>query len=98
MYTERLQILLSPDQRRRLDEHSKEQGRSVGSLVREAVDRAYPERPKWRPRPRSERIAAVERIRAMKVPGPLPSAEELDRIHEEGIEDRMRRAGVKLGD
>jgi hypothetical protein len=34
----------------------------------------------------------------MQLPGPLPSAEELDRMYEQGIEERFRRAGIKFGD
>jgi predicted DNA-binding protein len=38
MTTTRTQIYLDDEQRRRLDERSRHQGRSMASLVREAVD------------------------------------------------------------
>ncbi|CAN5156124.1 hypothetical protein BH20ACT5_BH20ACT5_00730 [soil metagenome] len=41
--TERLQVLLSPAQRRRLERIARHQGRSVGSVIREAVERFTPE-------------------------------------------------------
>jgi len=38
MFSERLQILISPDQRRRLEAEAARRGMSVGALIREAVD------------------------------------------------------------
>ncbi len=38
MYSERVQILISPEQRRRLEEEARARGASVASLVREAID------------------------------------------------------------
>jgi hypothetical protein len=38
MFTERTQVLLSPEQRRRLEQKAKEERRSVGAVIREAVD------------------------------------------------------------
>ena len=38
MYSERLQILLTPDQRRRLQREAKRRKSSVTALVREAVE------------------------------------------------------------
>ena len=38
----RLQVLLDDDRLRRLEERAKATGASVGSLVREAIDVAYP--------------------------------------------------------
>ncbi len=38
MFTERTQVLLSPEQRRRLERRAVEERRSVGSLIRDAVD------------------------------------------------------------
>ncbi|MEX1093436.1 MAG: hypothetical protein WEB67_00510 [Acidimicrobiia bacterium] len=40
--TRRLQILLEPEQFDRLERVSEETGASIGSLVRDAVDRYYP--------------------------------------------------------
>jgi hypothetical protein len=38
MLSERLQILVSPDQRRHLESEARRRGQSVGGLIREAVD------------------------------------------------------------
>lgn len=42
MYSERLQVLIAPEQRRRLEAAAAERGASVAVLVREAIDRTYP--------------------------------------------------------
>lgn len=39
---ERLQILVTPEQRRRLAVRAQERGQAVTSLVREAIDAAFP--------------------------------------------------------
>lgn len=75
MYTQRMQILLSPEQRRRLEAEAKRRGASVGSLVREAIDARF------QGFTREERIRAVEEIRKMK--GRFLPPEELNRIVEE---------------
>lgn len=41
MYSERMQILLSRAQRRRLQDVARESGSSVAALVREAIDARY---------------------------------------------------------
>lgn len=41
--TERMQVLLTPEQRRRLERIARDGGRSVGSVIREAVTRFAPE-------------------------------------------------------
>ncbi len=41
MYTSRMQILLSPAQRRLLEEEARASGASVASLVREAIDARF---------------------------------------------------------
>jgi hypothetical protein len=41
MYSERLQILLTSDQRRRLQQESKRRKTSVTALIREAVDEHF---------------------------------------------------------
>jgi hypothetical protein len=56
MFSERLQILVSPEQRRRLEAEAASRGTSVASVIRDAVD----ERLRG-PTP-EERMAAVERI------------------------------------
>lgn len=41
MYTERVQILLSPEQRRRLEQEARRTGASIASLVREALEARF---------------------------------------------------------
>ena len=38
MYTERTQVLLTAEQRRRLERRAEDEHRSVGSVIRDAVD------------------------------------------------------------
>lgn len=85
MLSERLQILVRPDQRRRLEAEARRRGTSVGALVREAVDAkfAYPTR--------EQRIKAVDEIGAMNANGPFYSPEELNRIIDEEFEAEARR-------
>lgn len=42
-YTERTQVLLSPDQRQRLERLARDQRRSVGAVIREAIERYAPD-------------------------------------------------------
>lgn len=42
-FTERTQVLLSPDQRRRLERLARHQGKSVGAVIREAIERHTPD-------------------------------------------------------
>lgn len=41
--TERMQVLLLPDQRRRLERIARRRGTSVGAVIREAIERFAPE-------------------------------------------------------
>ncbi|MGA9875667.1 MAG: ribbon-helix-helix protein, CopG family [Solirubrobacteraceae bacterium] len=82
MLTERLQILVSPQQKRRLEAEAHTRGESVGELVRAAIDERY-----GSDTTREERIAAVERMRARPVAARSYTPEELTRIHEREIED-----------
>lgn len=41
--TERMQVLLTPEQRRRLERMARSEGRSVGSVIREAITRFAPD-------------------------------------------------------
>ncbi len=59
MITERVQILLTVLQRRRLEDEARRQARSAASLVREAIDARFGTFS------RQERLAAVEAIGAM---------------------------------
>jgi hypothetical protein len=74
MFSERLQILLSPDQRRRWEAEAKRRGTSVASMIRDAVDRdlGAVDRP--------VRVGAVDAIRAMR--GRFLTIDELERVIE----------------
>ena len=61
MYSERTQVLLSPDQVARLKRIARREGRSVGAVIRQAVD-AYTTAPP------DHRREAIERLLAMEVP------------------------------
>lgn len=58
MYTERMQILLSPEQRRKLESEARARGASVAALVREAIDARFSAVTS------EERRRALERMRA----------------------------------
>ncbi|MGA9161803.1 MAG: hypothetical protein WB297_13195 [Actinomycetota bacterium] len=75
MFSERLQILVSPDQRKRWEAEAKRRGTSVAGLIRDAVDRDV------RSLDRGDRAGAVDRIRAMQ--GRFLPPDELDRLVEE---------------
>ena len=55
MFTERTQVLLTPEQRARLERIARREGRSVGALIREAVE-AYTAP---RAQPRDEALKAL---------------------------------------
>ena len=76
MITERVQILLTPQQKRRLEDEARRQSRSVASLVREAIDARFS------PIGREERLAAVEAIRRM-AGGRFLTPEQINRAVEE---------------
>lgn len=61
-YTERIQVLVAPDQLARLRALGYRQRRSVGSLIREAVETVYFTDNVDR------RLAAVKRLAAMNLP------------------------------
>ena len=75
MFSERLQILISPEQRKRLETEARRRGSSVAALIREAVDLhvGAPARP--------ERTQAIAAIRAMR--GRHLTPEELERLVEQ---------------
>ena len=75
MYSERLQILVTPEQRKRWDLEARRRGTSVAGLIRESVDRELgsPDG--------VDRASAVDAIRAMR--GRFLSPDELDRLVEE---------------
>ncbi|HEY7961103.1 MAG TPA: hypothetical protein VID29_04190 [Solirubrobacteraceae bacterium] len=84
MLTERLQILVSPEQKQRLEAEARARGESVGGLVRDAIDEQYGGRRFTFSD--EERTAALERTRsASTIPFIAPDA--LDRIAGREIED-----------
>ena len=60
--TKRLQILLSPEQYKKLELYAKKERKSVASVIREAVDKMLSQRTK------SEKKKAVERMVARELP------------------------------
>ncbi len=79
MYTERLQILVTPEQRRKLESEAEHRGESVGSLVRKAVDAAYD------PVDRDGRRRALGELRAIgeRNRGIVLSPDELEALIED---------------
>jgi ribosome maturation protein Sdo1 len=75
MLNERLQILVSTEQRRRLEAESKRRQTSVASLIRQAIDAQFgavtPE----------DRLHALEGIQALE--GRFLTADDLDRVVDE---------------
>jgi hypothetical protein len=86
MLKERLQILVSTEQKRRLEAEARTRGESVGGLVREAIDERYGKR-KYK-FSQAERKAAMERIRSGPTI-PFITPEELNRITEETSAERF---------
>ena len=83
MLTERLQVLLSRTQRRRLELEARRRRVSVGSLIREAVDsRAHKV-------PLDERRRAVAEIKVMST-GRFIAPKTLERIVDEEREEPLR--------
>lgn len=72
MLSQRLQILISPDQHRRLEAEAQRRGSSVAMVVREAIDERVGKVT------REDRIRAVEEIAAMK--GRYLTVEEIEAI------------------
>ncbi len=82
MITERVQILLTPQQRRRLESEARRQARSVASLVREAIDARFGTFS------REERLAAFDAIAAMEG-GRYLTPEQINRAVEEERESAL---------
>lgn len=84
MYSERLQILVSKEQRQRLEREAKRRGASVASVIRDAVE------VELGGSSREKRLAAVEAIRQMpSVPAPPP--DELERLIAESHDAEIKR-------
>lgn len=88
MLKARLQILVSTEQRRRLEAEAKRRGESVGAVVREAIDE------RLGGFTREDRRRALEAIKAMSG-GRFLSPEKLERViaeEREAILDHERSA------
>ena len=73
MFSERLQVLIDPEQRERLESVAEARGTSVATVVREAIDLAFPSAD----RHRQAAGRAVLAAEAMDVPDPEDLADEL---------------------
>jgi len=82
MLDQRIQVLLSIDQRRRLEAEARRRGVSVGSLIREAVDARFGAVT------REDRLRAVREIREMRG-GRFLSAEKINRLVEQEREEGL---------
>ncbi len=60
--TKRVQVLLEPFQYQRLEEIARQRDRSVGALIREAIEQTYLQGAA------DDRIAAVRALAAMRLP------------------------------
>lgn len=85
MLNQRLQILLSAEQRSRLEAEARERRTSVASLIREAIDARFG------PVTREDRLRAVGEIRRMGGKGTFVPPEELNRAVEEERGDMLSR-------
>jgi hypothetical protein len=88
MFTERLQVLMSKEQRRRLEAEAKRRRSSVGALIREAIDT------RGAGANREERSRAIAEIKGMRGGRFLPP-KELERVideEREGLPGRARRS------
>jgi hypothetical protein len=84
MFTERLQVLMSKEQRRRLEAEAKRRNSSVGALIREAIDtRGAGTTPE-------ERARAIGEIKDMRG-GHFLSPRELERVIDQERERLPRR-------
>jgi hypothetical protein len=83
MFTERLQVLMSKEQRRHLESEAKRRRSSVGALIREAIDGRAPSADP------EQRARAVSEIKAMRG-GRFLSPTELEQIVDE---ERERMPG-----
>jgi hypothetical protein len=76
MLTERLQILLDGDRRRRLEHEAAARGVSVAALIRDAIDLVYPSTAVER----RQAAAQVLDAEPMQVPDPAGLRAELDEL------------------
>ena len=81
-YNKRTQVLLSEEQYERIAREARARGESMGSLIREAVDRAYDD-------DRERKLKLVKEIAAMNLPVSDwdEMEEEIIRGHVSGLQD-----------
>lgn len=84
-----MQILISSDQRRRLESEARRRGTSVASVIRDAVDAQLGGMTE------DDRRAALDEIRAMR--GRAVAPEELDRIAEGERDQQLDAIARHLG-
>ncbi|MBK5220401.1 MAG: hypothetical protein JJE35_11545 [Thermoleophilia bacterium] len=89
MYSERLQILVSKEQRRRLEREAKRRGSSVASVIRDAVEVELGGISRER---RLGAVAAISRLHGAPHLPPEELAAEIDRSHAEEIEGGLSPA------
>ena len=74
--TKRVQVLLDPFQYQRLDEIARQRNRSVGALIREAIDQVYLQSVV------DERLEAVRALAAMQLP-----VADWEQMEQESVEE-----------
>ena len=82
MTTERLEVRLGAEHRRKLDELAKARGRPVSAVIREAIDRAYDE---IRLERRLQLVRDIGELNIEDVPDPETLSKQLDEAHDPGI-------------
>lgn len=89
MFSERMQILISPEQRRWLELTAKDRGTSVAALVREALDAHFliPTR--------EERMAAAAWLTSGTGPFEHVPIKELNEIIDSRFDDEMERSAAQ---
>jgi hypothetical protein len=90
MFTERLQILVSKEQRRRLEREAKRRNSSVASVIRDAVDAELGGVSR---QDRMQAVEAISRLHGVPFLPPEELARELDRFHQEEIDRGLPGAG-----
>lgn len=88
MYSVRLQLLISPEQRRRLEDEAKRRGTSVASVIREAIDARLGS---IAPEHRAQAVAEIGRMSGRFVP-PAELGRLIDEERERFLGRPRRRA------
>ncbi|HET7701332.1 MAG TPA: hypothetical protein VFM06_10755 [Candidatus Limnocylindria bacterium] len=87
MFSERIQVLMTKAQRRRLETEARQRGTSVGALIREAIDTREGRAPL------ADRLRAVGEIKAItaRAGGKSLSVEDIERLVDEEREEWLAR-------